>query len=113
MSSYIKLVQGDANNPQVQATITDDNTGVVVDLTYGTCVLKFRQVAATTLTDTISGTITNAVGGVVVFPMSPASMAGPPGDYEGQISVTWAAPSPKVGTQSVYNTLRFRLAPSF
>jgi hypothetical protein len=114
MSTYIKLVHGDVNNPQVQATLTDDNTGAVIDLTTGSpsCVLKFRAAGSTTLIDTLAGSITDASGGVVVFPMGTLSMAGDPGDYEGQITVTWASGS-KTGKQSTYAVLRFRLGEGF
>jgi hypothetical protein len=112
MSQYIKLVQGDVNNPQVQATITDDNTGAVVDINNASCVLKFRAAGSTTLIDTIAGNITNASGGVVVFSMSTLSMSGAVGDYEGQITVTWTS-GPRVGKQSTYAVLRFRLGEGF
>jgi len=110
MSSVIKLVQGDSLRPQVQATITDDNTGNIVNITGATCLLKFRAVGATVLTDTISGTVLNGTAGTVVFPMSALSMAGPPGDYEGQIQITFPSGT---GIQSVYNSLRFRLTAEF
>ena len=110
MSSVIKLVQGDSLRPQVQVTITDDNTGAIINITGATCILKFRAVGATTLTDTITGVVTNGTAGQVVFLMSTLSMAGPAGDYEGQIQITFPAGA---GIQSVFNTLRFRLASEF
>ena len=49
MADKIKLVQGDSGRPQIQATITDENTGNVVDITGATVVLKFRMLGSTTL----------------------------------------------------------------
>jgi hypothetical protein len=105
----IYLVQGDSNRPQVQATITDENTGNVVDITGATVVMKFRMVGSTTLQDTIAGTVTNGVGGVCVFPMTALSMSGDPGNYEGEIQVTFASG----GVQTVYDPLKFRMREDF
>jgi hypothetical protein len=110
MSTYIKLVQGDVNRPQIQATITDENTGAVVDITGATCVLKFRQVGSTTLQDTMTGTVTDGPNGIVVFAMSATALSGDPGDYEGEIQVTFAAGA---GVQTVYDVLRFRVREDF
>jgi hypothetical protein len=106
----IYLVQGDVSRPQVQATITDENTGAVVDITGATVVMKFRMVGSTTLQDTISGTVTNGVGGVCVFPMTALSMSGEPGNYEGEIQVTFSGGG---GIQTVYDPLRFRMREDF
>lgn len=106
----IYLVQGDSGRPQVQATITDENTDVAVNITGATVVMKFRMVGATTLQDTISGTVTNGAAGVVVFPMSLTAMSGDPGNYEGEIQVTF--PSGQ-GIQTVYETLKFRMREDF
>jgi len=106
----IYLVQGDSNRPQVQATITDENTGAVVDITGATVIMKFRQTGSTTLQDTITGTVTNGAGGVCVFPMTALSMSGEPGNYEGEIQVTFASSG---GVQTVYDPLRFRMREDF
>ena len=110
MAEKIKLVRGDVNRPQIQASLTDENTGNVIDITNATVLLKFRQTGATTLTDTITGTITDAANGVVVFPMSQTALAGEPGDYEGEIEVTFAAGS---GIQTVYDILKFYIREQF
>jgi hypothetical protein len=110
MSTYIKLVQGDVNRPQIKATITDENTGNVVDISGSTCLLKFRQVGSTTLQDTITGTVFDGPNGVVIFPMSALALSGDPGDYEGEIQVTFAAGA---GVQTVYDVLRFRVREDF
>lgn len=106
----IYLVQGDVNRPQVQTTITDENTGAVVDITGATVVMKFRQVGSTTLQDTITGIITDGPNGVCVFAMSALAMSGDPGNYEGEIQVTFAAGG---GIQTVYDPLKFRMREDF
>jgi hypothetical protein len=112
MSEKIYLVQGDSNRPQVEATITNENTGLAVSLTDATLVeMKFRLVGSSTLQATITGSITNAANGVVVFPMSSAAMSGEPGNYEGEIQITFGGGSP--GVQTVYDTLQFRLREDF
>ena len=110
MAEKIKLVQGDVNRPQVQATITDENTGNIVDITGATVLLKFRKVGATALQDTITGTVTDGAAGLVVFQMSELSMAGEAGDYEGEIQVTFASGG---GVQTVYDLLKFKMRQDF
>lgn len=106
----IYLVQGDSNRPQVQATITDENTGAVVDITGATVIMKFRMVGSTTLQDTIAGSITDGPNGVCVFPMTALSMSGDPGNYEGEIQVTFPSGT---GVQTVYDPLKFRMREDF
>ena len=110
MAEKIKLVRGDINRPQIQATLTDENTGDVIDITNATVLLKFRQTGATTLTDTITGTIIDPTNGVVVFAMSQTALAGEPGDYEGEIEVTFDAGG---GVQTVYELLKFFIREQF
>ena len=105
----IYLVQGDVSRPQVEATITDENTDAAVDITGATVVMKFRMVGSTTLQDTIVGTVTSGIGGVCVFQMTALSMSGEPGNYEGEIQVTFAGG----GVQTVYDTLKFRMREDF
>lgn len=45
MAEKIKLVQGDTR-PQVRLTLTDENTGDVIDLTGATVTLHFRALGA-------------------------------------------------------------------
>lgn len=107
---YIFLVQGDSGRPQVKATITDENTGNIVDITGASVVMKFRMVGATTLQDTITGVVTDGVNGICIFPMSALAMSGTPGEYEGEIQITFASGS---GVQTVYEPLRFRMRGEF
>lgn len=110
MLDKIYLVQGDVNRPQILATLTDANTGTIVDVTDATVVLKFRKVGDTVLTATIDGIIQDGAAGTVVFPMTEASLAGDAGDYEGEIEVTYAAGA---GIQTVYDILKFKVRAQF
>ena len=109
MAEKIKLIQGDVNRPQVQATLTDEDTDAIVDITGATAVMKFRKVGATTLQDTITGFIATGTDGVIVFPMSATAMSGSAGDYEGEIQVTFS----NGGVQTVYDLLKFKMREDF
>ena len=80
MADKIKLVQGDTR-PTLICTLTDENTGDPINITGATVLLKFRQVGATTLTATITGSVTNGAGGVVAFFWTddPTALDDPPG----------------------------------
>lgn len=109
MAEKIKLVQGDRNRPQIKAIVTDENTGAVIDLTGATALLKFRAVGATTLQASITGYITAPLLGEVVFLMSQQALAGEPGDYEGEIEITYA----NGDIQTVYDLLKFKVREDF
>lgn len=109
MTEKIKLVQGDVDRPQIRATITDENTGDIIDISGSTVVLKFRKVGDTELTDTIDGTVTDGAAGQVVFAMTETSLAGDAGDYEGEIEITFDG----TGVQTVYDLLKFRVRAQF
>jgi hypothetical protein len=110
MADKIKLVQGDTR-PALVCTLSDENTGNPITLNGATVYLKFRQVGSTTLKATLTGTISNAAGGVVVFYWAqvPTSLDGPAGDYEGEIEIVFSD-----GTiQTVYDPLKFKLREDF
>ena len=108
--SVIKLVQGDTR-PALVCEITDENTGLPVALAGATCRLKFRAVGATTIKATLTGTVTNATGGVVEFywASDPAALADADGQYEGEIEVTFADGQ----IQTVYDKLQFVVRADF
>ena len=110
MAEKIKLVQGDTR-PAIVCTITDDTTNAPVNITGATIVLKFRAAGATTLTTTVTGAITSGPNGVVAFyPASaPAMLQGEPGDYEGEIEITFSDGQ----IQTVYDLLKFKLRGDF
>ena len=109
MAEKIKLIQGDVSRPQVQATLTNEVTETVINITGATAVLKFRQVGATTLQDTVTGVIPLGTDGNVIFPMTALAMSGSAGDYEGEIQVTFSDGS----IQTVYDLLKFKMREDF
>jgi hypothetical protein len=110
MTEKIKLVQGDTR-PALVCTITDDTTGEPVNIAGATVVLKFRLAGATSLTATVTGAVTDGAAGQVAFyPASaPEMLQGAPGDYEGEIEMTFADGQ----IQTVYDTLRFKVREDF
>ena len=109
MAEKIKLVQGDTR-PQIQVTLTDENTGSAIDVTGATCLLRFRAVGSTTLVDTLNGTVTNGPAGLVVFVWNQNTLNVDAGDYEGEIEVTFPAGQ---GKQTVYELLKFKVREDF
>lgn len=110
MVTKIKLVQGDTK-PALVCSITDEITGVAINITGATVLLKFRVAGSTTLTATVTGSVTNGAAGEVAFyPASaPAMLLGEAGDYEGEIQITFSD-----GTiQTVYDLLKFKLREDF
>lgn len=110
MAEKIKLVQGDTK-PAIVCRLTDDTTGNPLGITGATVRLKFRAAGATTLTATVTGTVTDGPNGEVVFyPASaPEMLQGEPGDYEGEIEVTFADTT----VQTVYDLLKFKVREDF
>jgi hypothetical protein len=109
MYDKIRLVQGDTR-PQIKVVLTDEHTGAVVNITDATCLLKFRASGSTQLLDTLTGVVTNGLAGEVVFLWNPTSLDVDPGDYEGEIEVTFPLGA---GRQTVYDLLKFRLRGDF
>lgn len=110
MAEKIKLVQGDTR-PALVCTITDETTGLPISLAGATVRLKFRQVGETTLRSTINGTVADPANGVVLFSWAtaPTSLDGDPGDYEGEIEITFIDGQ----IQTVYDVLKFKLREDF
>ena len=110
MAEKIKLVQGDTR-PSLVCTLTDETTGTPIGLNGATVLLKFRAAGDTTVRSTITGTISDAVNGVVVFfwATEPTALSGDPGDYEGEIEITF----PDGQVQTVYDLLKFKLREDF
>lgn len=109
MAEKIKLVQGDTR-PQIQVTLTDENTGSPIDISNATCRLKFRAAGGTTVLDTLTGSVTNGPAGQVVFVWNAGSLNVDPGDYEGEVEVTFPN---NAGIQTVYDLLKFKVREDF
>lgn len=112
MSTFykIRLVQGDTRPPLV-VTLTDETSGSPINISGATVRLKFREVGKTDLTATIIGAVIDGPNGVAVFNWSsvPTALAGDPGDYEGEIEVTFSDST----VQTVYDLLKFKVRPEF
>lgn len=110
MAEKINLVQGDTGGSLV-CTLTDENSGVPLDLTGATCRLKFRQLGSSVIRSTLVGTVINGAAGIVEFywASDPNSLSGDAGDYEGEIDITF----PNGNIQTVYDILKFKLRAGF
>jgi len=110
MVDKIKLVQGDTR-PAIVVTLTDDTTGAAINITGATVVMRFRAVGSSTLQATITGSVTDGAAGQCAFyPASaPEMLTGDAGDYEGEISVTFADST----VQTVYDVLKFKMREDF
>jgi BppU N-terminal domain len=108
MSDKIKLVQGDTR-PSIQVTLTDENTGNVIDITGATIKMFFRAVGSTAILDTLNGVITNPTGGVVVFSWNSNTLATADGQYEGEVQTTFADNT----IQTAYSLLKFVVRADF
>ena len=109
MAEKIRLVQGDTR-PQIRITLTDENTGAALDITGATCRMKFRAAGGTVVLDTLVGTVTDGPAGLVVFVWNSTSLNVDPGDYEGEIEVTFPSGA---GVQTVYELLKFKVREDF
>ena len=109
-SEKIRLVRNDTR-PALVCTITDETTGAAINITGATVRLKFRAAGVDTLQATVIGTVINGTAGQVVFyPASaPEMLQGEPGDYQGEIEVTFADGQ----VQTVYDLLRFGIRQDF
>jgi len=110
MAEKIRLVQGDTA-PALTVTLTDTTTNAAINVTGATVRLKFRAVGSETLRGTLTGSVTDGASGVVVFFWSdePTILDGDPGDYEGEIEITFADST----IQTVYDLLKFKLRQDF
>jgi hypothetical protein len=110
MTEKIKLVQGDTR-PALVCNITDNTTDTAINITGATVRLKFRAAGADTLTATVIGSVTDGVNGQVAFypATAPEMLAGEPGDYEGEIEITFSDGQ----IQTVYDLLKFKIRQDF
>lgn len=110
MSEKIRLVRNDTR-PAIVCTITDETSGLAINVTGATVRLKFRAAGAQALTATVVGTVTDgAAGQVAFFPATaPEMLQGEPGDYEGEIEITFADTT----VQTVFDLIKFRIREDF
>jgi hypothetical protein len=110
MSEKIKLVQGDSR-PALVVTLTDDQTGSAISLTGATVRLKFRAIGTDEVLSTLIGSVAGTPAGQVVFhwASAPNSLNVEPGDYEGEIEITFQDGQ----IQTVYDVLKFKIRQDF
>lgn len=108
MSDTIKLVQGDTR-PQLQLTLTDENTGNIIDITSATVVMFFRAAGTTNVLSTLTGGVTSGPAGTCVINWGATTLNVPEGSYEGEVQVTFADTT----IQTVYRVLKFYVRADF
>lgn len=108
MSDKIKLVQGDSR-PQLQLTLTDETTGLPIDLTATTVTMKFREQGGSSVLDTLTGVITTPLAGQVTIIWNPTTLDVPEGEYEGEVAIVFSDTT----IQTVYNLLKFKIRADF
>lgn len=120
-SQVLELVQGDTL-PQLKVTIRDQNTAApgktldpddattwkIVDLTGASALMKIRAVGATTLTDTLVGTVVTPLSGEVVFEFNPTTL-NVAGEFEAEIEYE----SSGGGIQTIYDLLKLKVREQF
>jgi len=99
-STTMELVQGDTL-PQIIVTLKDSSEAATgqtldpedsstfkpIDLTGASVTLKIREIGSTTLTDTLTGAITDAANGKTAFNLGGSTLASS-GTFEGEVSYT-------------------------
>ena len=109
MAEPIYLVQGDTG-PQIKATLTRDDTGAAEDLSdVSTVKLHFRKKYTDTVLFSITGSVTNASNGIVIFAFTGSQLDIDAGEYEGEIEVTFNSGS----IETVYEVIDFALRNDF
>jgi hypothetical protein len=106
----IRLVQGD-EKPLVLLTLTDDISKTPLDLSSPTTTvsIKFKASGTNTVLSVIPcSKINGGAGGQVQFDFTDGVLDVDPGAYEGQIVVDYNGQ-----TQTVYETIRFRVRDNF
>jgi len=107
----IYLVKDD-NGTQVECIVTRDNTGLPVDLTGATALLKFRRVGTSTILFTLTNISDEQVdleAGQAVFVFSAANLDLAAGLYEGEVEVTFA----NTNIETVYEVIDFQVRDDF
>jgi hypothetical protein len=95
----------------IQATLTRDGDGSVINCSGGTVRLKFRAkgTAATLFTLTAGDAGTNLQNGIAIFQFSGTHLNLEKGYYEGEIEITFSDST----VETVYETLDFYLRADF
>lgn len=108
MTDKIKLVRHDTR-PQVKITVLDDTTGLAINITNSSVVLRFRAVGSTTVLDTLNGVILDGPNGVAAFAWNANTLNVDAGDYEGEVEITFSDQT----RQTVYDLIKFKVREDF
>lgn len=130
MAERIKLVQGDTR-PQITVDLTDESTGDPIDVSDADTVVRlyFRaegtsEIIATLTASKLPGFLDSdgdldetspydvaGAGGRVMFgwAATPDALSGEPGNYEGEIEITFADDT----VQTLYDLLKFKMREQF
>lgn len=104
-----ELVSGDTA-PQIQATITRDDTGAVVNLTGATVRMYFRKKGTTTTLFTLVSSTGSFSSGIATFAFGANDLATiAQGYYEGEIEITYADAS----KETIFKILDFYIRSDF
>lgn len=105
----INLVSGDTK-PSVEVTLTREDTGLAIDLSGSTVIMKFRKVGETTvlLTKTSTADSADAASGKAIFEWSTGDLDVSAGYYEGEVSFSVGS-----NTETVLELLSFYVRDDF
>ena len=107
MADVIRAVSGD-ELPEVTVSLTDEATGVAVDLSAGTTsvTVKFHSAGSTTVLSTITtAKVGDGTTGQFTFDFTGGVLTSlAAGAYEGDILINYNS-----NIQTVFDTLRFRI----
>ena len=117
----IKLVTGDTL-PDLRFELKDSNAAAVgknydandsstwapIDLTDSSLKLYIREIGESTILKTLSGVISNAAEGKVIFPFTNNAFEND-GIYEGEVEITYSSG----GIQSMYDLVKFKVRSDF
>jgi hypothetical protein len=105
-----QLVKGD-QAPQIQAKLTRQDDGTLINFAGGSCLLKFRAKGGTSVLFSLSAADVggNFADGIAVFAFSGTQLELDEGYYEGEIEVTYAS-----GTvETIFEILDFYIRADF
>lgn len=104
MADPIYLVQGDTG-PDIKVTLTREDTGEVEDLTGANVQLHFRRKNRDSVLFSIQGQGIPAEReqGIIVFAFNGQQLDQTPGDYEGEVEVTYQSGQ----RETIYQTIDF------
>jgi len=104
-----ELVSGDTA-PQIQATITREDTGAVVNLTGATVRMYFRKKGTTTTLFTLVSSSSGYSNGIATFAFATNDLANiAQAYYEGEIEITYADSN----KETIYKILDFYIRSDF